>query len=147
MNQLEELTVSKCYSTTVLKAREDVLQGYFWEHGNQVNIWKRPSWAILVFISSTLSDSYREREFLMKVLSAELQRMGRESNVSFMFVDMRWGVCDEDTTEHVTWISCKEELERCRNDSMDTFFISLQVIIDTCMSDIIFGKKDSIYYP
>ena len=110
-----------------LKAREDVLQGYFWENRNQVDIWKRPNWTILVFVSSTFTDTHKERDFLMKELSAELQSIGRESNVSFMFVDMRWGVRDENTMEHLAWISCKEELERCRNDSMDKFFLSLQV--------------------
>ena len=39
---------------------------------------------------------------------------------------MRWGVRDENTLDHRTWIECQRELERCRIESNDLFFLSLQ---------------------
>lgn len=39
---------------------------------------------------------------------------------------VRWGVRDENTLDHMTWVSCKRELERCRQESGGLFFLSLQ---------------------
>ena len=39
---------------------------------------------------------------------------------------MRWGVRDENTLDHQTWIACKQELLRCRKESVGLFFLSLQ---------------------
>ena len=38
----------------------------------------------------------------------------------------RFGVKDENTLDHMTWLACSRELERARNESMGIFFLSLQ---------------------
>lgn len=37
-----------------------------------------------------------------------------------------WGVRDENTWDHLTWMSCLRELERCEEESLGVFFLSLQ---------------------
>ena len=39
---------------------------------------------------------------------------------------IRWGVPDENTDDHLTWIVCSAELQRCKRQSMGLFFLSLQ---------------------
>ena len=39
---------------------------------------------------------------------------------------MRWGVRDENTLDHQTWVACKRELQRCYKESAGLFFLSLQ---------------------
>ena len=46
--------------------------------------------------------------------------------MEIIFVDMRWGVRDENTLEHRTWIECARELDRCMEESSGVFFLSLQ---------------------
>ena len=50
----------------------------------------------------------------------------RGFDIELQFVDMRYGVRDENTLEHETWLACAVELERCKRESEGTFFISLQ---------------------
>ena len=127
---LKEISRSKAYHAK--EARQGVLRGDFGilkdEDGNlNVSLWKSPTWTINVFVSSTFTDTHRERNFLMLELMPRLRNMGREHGVELTFVDMRWGVVDENTMDHLTWIACEQEIERCRNSSMDIFFLSLQV--------------------
>lgn len=70
--------------------------------------------------------SREERNFLIKVLQKKLKDMGRSFGIDFTFVDMRWGVRDENTLDHLTWLSCLRELERCEEESLGIFFLSLQ---------------------
>jgi hypothetical protein len=42
------------------------------------------------------------------------------------FSDMRFGVQDENTRHHETWVACKRELFRCFTKSNGIFFLSLQ---------------------
>jgi hypothetical protein len=51
--------------------------------------WKRPTWQLLVFVSSTFTDTHRERDFLMKELFPELFDTARKHNIEVCFVDMR----------------------------------------------------------
>ncbi len=55
-----------------------------------------------------------------------LRKQGVPEGVEVTFVDMRWGVRDENTQDHQTWIACSREIERCRDQSDGVFFISLQ---------------------
>ena len=85
-----------------------------------------PSWSLLVFISSTFTDTHVERDCLMGEILNKLREIGKQHSVSVSFSDMRWGVRDENTLEHETWVSCKKELLRCMKKSKGLFFISLQ---------------------
>jgi hypothetical protein len=77
-------------------------------------------------LSSTFTDTQRERNYLINELYPILTQIARIYNVEVIFVDMRWGLVDENTIDHLTWISCSAELERCREESSGLFFLSLQ---------------------
>jgi hypothetical protein len=38
----------------------------------------------------------------------------------------RWGVTDENTKDHMTWLVCERGLRQCYDESMGCFFFSLQ---------------------
>ena len=84
-----------------------------------------PSWKILIFVSSTFTDTHRERDELVRILR-ELTLEGDKHGVTVSFSDMRWGVPGSTSLEHGTWITCERELKRCRDQSNGIFFLSLQ---------------------
>jgi hypothetical protein len=68
-----------------------------------------------------------ERDILMHRILPELRRVARQYvNINICLVDLRWGLKDSNTNDHLTWISCANEITRCREKSGGVFFISLQ---------------------
>lgn len=106
--------------------RKSVLNGHGFLLPHAIDAWKIPSWQLLVFVSSTFTDSHCERDFLMKELLPVLKNRARSIGVTVAFSDMRWGVRDENTLDHRTWIECERELRRCFRESMGLYFLSLQ---------------------
>ena len=90
------------------------------------NKWKIPSFHLNYFVSSTFTDTHDERNVIMTRLLPELIAITQPHGIAITFVDMRWGVKDENTDDHKTWDACKAELKRCRDESSHTFFVSLQ---------------------
>ena len=88
--------------------------------------WKAPSNKLVVFVSSTFTDTDRERNVLQEKILPDLRKKGRAEGIEVVLVDMRWGVRDENTLDHQTWIACKRELLRCWKESAGLFFLSLQ---------------------
>ena len=90
--------------------------------------WKAPGKKVLAIISSTFTDTMHERNAILGEVLWELRReiKSQGSDAELQFVDMRYGVRDENTLEHDTWLACAREIERCRKESEGTFFISLQ---------------------
>ena len=62
----------------------------------------------------------------MNEVLTRLRERARSQNIEITFVDMRWGIRDENTLDHRTWIECKREIVRCYDDSWGIFFVSLQ---------------------
>ena len=92
----------------------------------ELDLWKVPSFNLKYFVSSTFTDTHEERNVIMTRLLQELNDIASPHGIDITFVDMRWGVKDENTDDHKTWDVCKVELERCSIESCETFFISLQ---------------------
>lgn len=88
--------------------------------------WKTPIWCQRLFVSSTFTDTHMERNILMNEILPDLRKRIVGFEIEVTFVDMRWGVRDENTLDHMTWISCSKMLERCRKTSCGLFFLSLQ---------------------
>ena len=110
-----------CLRSRVL--RGDLSQDHV---GRSVEIWRQPSDKLAVFISSTFTDTDRERNVLLEKILPDVRAEGRAAGIEVVFVDMRFGVRDENTLDHQTWIACKRELERCHRESAGIFFLSLQ---------------------
>ncbi|KAL4224823.1 hypothetical protein ACF0H5_015519 [Mactra antiquata] len=80
---------------------------------------------VIIFVSSTFTDTKAERNHLMKDVYPFLRSLCRRLGVEFGTVDMRWGVTEEATLEHSTVEMCVNEIERCIKDSVGPSFLCL----------------------
>ena len=70
--------------------------------------WRNPKWKLMVFVSSTFTDTTEERTVILEKVLPKLKKIGIEHGIQIIFVDMRWGVKDENTVDHLTWVTCKK---------------------------------------
>lgn len=68
---------------------------------------------IRLFISSTFTDMYEEREYLVKKIFPGIRSFCRERQVEFTEVDLRWGITNEDANDGKALRICLEEINRC----------------------------------
>ena len=108
----------ECYLT--------VLRGDFSSEALTISLRGAPKSKLIIFVSSTFTDSHLERNFLMEQILPELQAKARMLSVSVAFVDMRSGLKDENSKENMTWMSCCEQIRYCYEESDGLFFLSLQ---------------------
>jgi len=111
--------------------RKRVLRGEFSKKclGHHYEVWELRPFNLMFFGSSTFTDTQRERTSLITMivvmLRQQLDYIGVQG-IGILPVDLRWGVRDENSLEHLTWILCQKELKRCCSLSSGVFFISLQ---------------------
>ena len=108
------------------RIRHEVLRGAFDADSASGIRWKNPSWKLLIFISSPFTDTQRERSFLMDEYQFKLREIGQRYGIAVIFVDMRWGIQDDNTVNHKTWEECAKVIEWCKVESMSLAFLSLQ---------------------
>ena len=123
--------VGKLSSAEVTALRGQVLKGAFSTEslGHHHDNWEQKPFILMFFASSTFTDTQRERNLLIKAIVVRSRRRLEDSGtqgVSILPLDMRFGVRDENSQEHLTWIICHKELQRCSKLSSGIFFISLQ---------------------
>ncbi len=75
---------------------------------------------VRVFVSSTFRDMQEEREQLVKHVFPALRRICAQRGVTFVDVDLRWGVTSEQAADGRVLPICLDEIDRCR-----PFFIGL----------------------
>jgi WD40 repeat protein len=85
-----------------------------------------PKKNLMVFVSSTFLDTTLERDILHRTILPDLQRKAQQHEIQIVFYDMRFGVKDENTLDHMTWVACKEAIKQCYDGSDGLFFLSLQ---------------------
>jgi WD40 repeat protein len=85
-----------------------------------------PKRKLMVFVSSTFLDSYMERNVLHKSILPYLQKKALQNEIQVIFYDMRFGVKEKNTLEHMTWETCKDAILQCCDGSDGLFFLSLQ---------------------
>jgi hypothetical protein len=79
---------------------------------------------VRIFTSSTFTDMLMERNTLMEYVYPKIKEYCREKHgLEYQVVDMRWGVRDEMTDEHMTTALCMNELRGCQKYSMGPNFI------------------------
>ena len=121
----------KLSTEEITDLRKYVLRGCFSMEslGHHDEVWELTPFTLMFFASSTFTDTQRERTSLItKIvpkLSKKLENEG-VSGVGILPMDMRFGVRDENTLDHQTWIACEKELKRCSRLSSGLFFLSLQ---------------------
>lgn len=69
---------------------------------------------IRIFVSSTFRDFEEEREALIKKVFRELNRLCLDRGVFFTYVDLRWGITEEQTKNGKTIEICLREVDKCR---------------------------------
>ncbi|KAK2144717.1 hypothetical protein LSH36_736g01022 [Paralvinella palmiformis] len=80
---------------------------------------------VVVFVSSTFTDTKAERNTLMKDVFPYLRSLCRILGLDFDFVDMRWGVNEETTLNHATAAICINEIDRCISESAGPAFLAI----------------------
>jgi hypothetical protein len=85
-----------------------------------------PKKKLMIFVSSTFLDTSLERDILHRKILPDLQKKAQQHEIQVIFYDMRFGVKDENTLDHMTWETCKEAIRQCHEGSDGLFFLSLQ---------------------
>lgn len=85
-----------------------------------------PKFKISFFLSSTFTDTKIERDEAMYSVVPELNKKYRHNGVAITLKDMRKGIKDANTLEHLTWIACIGQLKSCHEFSNAVFFIPLK---------------------
>ncbi|KAJ8277483.1 hypothetical protein GJAV_G00075650 [Gymnothorax javanicus] len=93
--------------------------------GHSTEGLKLRSNVVRVFISSTFSDMSRERDVLLEKAYPELRSFCRSLGLVFEVVDMRWGVRDAITIDHMTTELCLQEIQSCKRMSVGPTFTVL----------------------
>ena len=92
--------------------------------GSMENLPPLSSKVVRIFTSSTFTDMLMERNTLMEWVYPKIKEYCKEKHgLEFQVVDMRWGVRDEMTNEHMTTALCMNELRGCQKYSMGPNFI------------------------
>nr|XP_006825345.1 PREDICTED: NACHT and WD repeat domain-containing protein 1-like [Saccoglossus kowalevskii] len=79
---------------------------------------------VRIFTSSTFTDTYVERNALMQDVYPKLRDYCKSKyGLEFQVVDMRWGVRDEATDDHMTSQLCMNEIEECKRISDGPTFV------------------------
>ncbi|XP_069820529.1 NACHT domain- and WD repeat-containing protein 1 [Dendropsophus ebraccatus] len=81
--------------------------------------------SVRLFVSSTFSDMAEERNALLEMAYPEIQAFCQKHGLTFEVVDMRWGIRDYASVDHMTTDLCLKEIEACRNTSIGPYFIGL----------------------
>ena len=66
-----------------------------------------PTWKLIVFLSSTFTDTKNERNCLIDKILPKLSIEATSNEIQVIFIDMRWGIRDENTLDHKTWFECQ----------------------------------------
>jgi hypothetical protein len=85
-----------------------------------------PKRKLMIFVSSTFLDTNLERGILHSKILPDLQKKAQQHDIQVTIYDMRFGIKDENTLDHMTWETCKEAIQQCHEGSDGLFFLSLQ---------------------
>ena len=107
-----------------LASRLNVLRGD-WAKEN-VHVWEPPRRKLVLYISSSLRDTYVERQLLQEKILPELRQSARVYGIDVSIVDGNIGMREGlDQHDPHAWLNCRRELERCRAESGSLLFLSL----------------------
>lgn len=80
---------------------------------------------IRIFTSSTFTDTKYERNYWMEKAYPKIKEHCFKKGYEFQVVDMRWGIRNQATDDHMTTELCLHELRECQKLSKGPNFISL----------------------
>ncbi len=77
----------------------------------------------LISFSAPSLDTKHERNALMTRVYPRLKEFCKSKGYEFQVVDMRWGVRDESTADHMTTTLCMQEIKACQELSTGPNFV------------------------
>lgn len=93
--------------------------------GNLSDLPPVTSKIVRIFTSSTFTDMSMERNCLMENVYPKIKEYCKEKHgLEFQVVDMRWGVRDEATDDHMTTDLCMNEIKNCQRLSVGPNFVT-----------------------
>ena len=66
--------------------------------------WEAPKRKLLVFASSTFTDTHDERTVILEKILPNLRTVSRSKGVEVIILDLRSGIPDANTLDHMTWL-------------------------------------------
>ena len=82
--------------------------------------------------TNAFADTAVERNELMVNVYPKLKAFCSELGYDFQVVDMRWGIRDEATADHLTVEICINELRKCRTISTGPSFVVRRFLYNIC---------------
>ncbi|XP_067662735.1 NACHT and WD repeat domain-containing protein 2-like [Haliotis asinina] len=79
---------------------------------------------VRIFTSSTFTDTWHERNALMERAYPALKEVCQQQGYEFQVVDMRWGIRDEATDDHMRTELCLREIDLCKKLSTGPSFVT-----------------------
>ena len=98
-----------------------------WLKINRTRPWSmKKGWKVVkLFVSSTFTDFYSEREILIKRVVPQLNEWCLERKIQLIECDLRWGI-PKDSTANDTIDICLNEIEQCQEETGgQAFFLNL----------------------
>eukprot|EP00794_Sanderia_malayensis_P012962 gene12962-14292_t len=122
-NKIESLS-GDCAALRSLKSKDkeeviSVLCGKF------TDLVHRQARIVRIFTSSTFTDTFVERNYLMHHVYPKIKKYCQEHGFEFQVVDMRWGVRHEAMDDHQVLHLCIKEIENCQKVSTGPYFLTL----------------------
>ena len=93
--------------------------------GNVSDLPPLPKRDILTFLSSTFLDTRNERDVYWDDVHPYLVSLTRQLGMSYVTLDMRWGVKHIATDNHETLQLCLDNVEYCQKNSVGCSFVSI----------------------
>ena len=81
---------------------------------------------LIRYCTHTFADTFHERNALMERVYPRLRGYCQQQGLSFQVVDMRWGIRDEATNDHMTTELCLRELNECQRLSTGPNFVVMK---------------------
>ena len=116
---MSELSV-EAFAALYEESIKNLNQGFF-DEVDKINV----ATTVIMFLSSTFDDTTAERNYLMEFAHPILKSFCQSLGLTFSVVDLRWGVRNEATDDHMTIDVCLGELERCMKSSTAASFVFL----------------------
>ena len=118
--QLDSKKVDNVFTKMAAQAR-NILGGGFVK-----GKLRKPEFKMIIFISSTFTDTHEERNYIERVVLPRLAALAASKGIDLSFIDMRWGMKDENTRKNMTWEVCRTELGHSFEGFSSISVLSLQ---------------------
>jgi hypothetical protein len=109
---------------TIVELRKSVMAGAFTVLPSSA-LWKAPMWKLAIYVSCIDTDCYKERDILAQLWPLKRATFA-DHGVDIEIVDMRSGFRFDGEWDLELWKYRRNEIDRCREQSIGLCFLTLQ---------------------